>query len=256
VPGKIKILLTNDDGIDAHGLHALFLALKGFGEITVVAPSIERSAVGHAITLSDPLRVDYHEKDGSFFGYAVNGTPADCVKIACGAILSSMPDMVISGINLGPNTGINTIYSGTVSAATEGSILGIPSFAVSLGTFQNPDFRYAAKFGRKLAEKLVGKTLPRGVSLNVNVPACRENEIQGVQITRMSLALYEENFDKRVDPRGRIYYWLTGQRNHFETDLSVDVAALHANKISITPIHYDLTRYDFLKTLDQWQLKP
>jgi 5'-nucleotidase len=256
VAGKIKILLTNDDGIDAPGLHALFLELKDFGEITVVAPSIERSAVGHAITLSDPLRVDSHERNGSFFGYAVNGTPADCVKIACGAILASMPDMVISGINLGPNTGINTIYSGTVSAATEGSILGIPSFAVSLGTYQNPDFQYAAKFGRKLAEKMIGKTMPRGVSLNVNVPACRENEIQGVQITRMSLAIYEEDFDKRIDPRGRIYYWLTGQRNHFETDLSVDVAALRANRISITPIHYDLTRYDFLKTLDQWQLKP
>ena len=253
---KLEILLTNDDGIDAPGLHALYQALKDFGEVTVVAPSAERSAVGHAITLSDPLRVDSHKKDGFFFGYAVNGTPADCVKIACGAILSSMPDMVISGINLGPNTGINTIYSGTVSAATEGSILGISSFAISLGTFQDPDFRYAAKFGRNLAEKLIVKTLPRGVFLNVNVPACQENEIQGVQVTRMSLAVYEENFDKRVDPRGRIYYWLTGQRNNFETDLSVDVAALRANKISITPIHYDLTKYDFLKTLDQWQLRP
>lgn len=255
MPKKNKILLTNDDGIDAPGLYALYLALKDFGEVTVVAPSTEQSAVGHAITLSDPLRVDSHKKDGSFFGYAVNGTPADCVKIACGAILPSTPDMVISGINLGPNTGINTIYSGTVSAATEGSILGIPSFAISLGTFQDPDFRYAAKFGKNLAVKMAGKTLPKGVSLNVNVPACQENEIQGIQITRMSLALYEENFDKRLDPRGRIYYWLTGQRNNFETDLSVDVAALSANRISITPIHYDLTRYDFLKTLDQWHLK-
>ncbi len=251
---KLKILLTNDDGIDAPGLHSLYLAMKDFGEITIVAPSTERSAVGHAITLSDPLRVDSHQKDGSFFGYAVNGTPADCVKIACGAIMADMPDMVISGINLGPNTGINTIYSGTVSAATEGSILGISSFAISLGTFQNPDFRYAAKFGRKMAEKLIGKKLPRGVFLNVNVPACQENEIQGIHVTRMSLTLYKENFDKRVDPRGRIYYWLTGQQNNFETDLSVDVAALHANRISVTPIHYDLTRYDFLKTLDQWQL--
>jgi 5'-nucleotidase len=256
VSKKNRILLTNDDGIDAPGLHALYLELKDFGEVTVVAPSSERSAVGHAITLSDPLRVDSHKKDGSFFGFAVNGTPADCVKIACGAILSKMPDMVISGINLGPNTGINTIYSGTVSAATEGSILGISSFAISLGTFQEPDFRYAAKFGRYLAEKLIGKALPRGVFLNVNVPACQEKEIKGVQVTRMSLAVYKEKYDKRIDPRGRIYYWLTGQRNNFETELSVDVAALRANRISITPIHYDLTRYDFLKKLDQWQLRP
>jgi 5'-nucleotidase len=250
---KPRILLTNDDGIGAPGLYALYLALKEFGKITVVAPSVERSAVGHAITLSDPLRVDHYRKNGSFFGYAVTGTPADCVKIACSAILSDSPDLVVSGINLGPNTGINTLYSGTVSAATEGSILGISSFALSLGTYQNPDFHYAAKFGLNMAKMLNKKSLPHGVSLNVNVPACREDEIQGIQITRMSLAIYEENFDQRIDPRGRLYYWMTGQRNHIETDIDVDVAALKANKVSITPIHYDLTRYDFLEELSQWK---
>ena len=144
------LLLTNDDGIGAPGLSALSNALEKIGDIAIVAPSSERSAVGHAITLSDPLRVWPYERN---CGYAVNGTPADCVKIAYWAILDRKPDVVVSGINLGTNTGINTIYSGTVSAATEGAILGIPSFAISLATFHDPDFDYSAKFAGKLSER-------------------------------------------------------------------------------------------------------
>ena len=249
------LLLTNDDGIDAPGLDALFRELKEVGDVVVVAPSVERSAVGHAITLSDPLRVWDYERDGSFFGYAVNGTPADCVKIACWAILDRQPDVVVSGINLGSNTGINIIYSGTVSAATEGAILGIPSFAISLTTYQNPDFRYAAKFARKLTRLLLKKGLPQEVYLNVNVPACPEEEIRGVAVTRQGLALYEEKFDRRVDPHGRVYYWLTGQKVDEEKDVDVDDGAIQAKMVSITPVHYDLTRYDFLETLEGWGLE-
>ena len=252
---KPFLLLTNDDGIVAPGLYALTQELRKMGEVVVVAPSTEMSAVGHAITLSDPLRVWPYERDGSFYGYAVNGTPADCVKIAYWAILDKRPDVVVSGINLGSNTGINTLYSGTVSAATEGAFLGIPSFAISLTTYQDPDFRYAAKFARKLASILLERGLPKGVCLNVNVPACPEDEIRGVSISRQGQAVFEEKFDKRVDPHGRVYYWLTGQKVDKEKDVDVDEGAIRENMISVTPIHYDLTQYDFLEKLRGWDLK-
>lgn len=250
------LLLTNDDGIGAPGLLALSDELQKVGDTVIVAPSSERSAVGHAITLSDPLRVWPFHRNGAFYGYAVNGTPADCVKIAYWAILDRKPDVVISGINLGSNTGINTIYSGTVSAATEGAILGIPSFAVSLTTFQNPDFHYSAKFAGKMTRHLLEKGLPPGIYLNVNVPACPENEIQGVSVTRQGLALFEEKFDKRIDPHGRIYYWLTGQKIDKEKAIEVDDGAIQAKMVSVTPVQYDLTKYDFLETLKGWKLEP
>ena len=194
-----RILLSNDDGINAPGLAALYEAMKSAGDVVVVAPDSEKSAVGHAITISDPLRVWDFKKNDEFFGYAVNGTPADCVKIAYWALLKEKPDLVVSGINLGSNTGINAIYSGTVSAATEGTILGIPSFAVSLTTFKDADFSYAAKFARKLSEDILERGLPKGTLLNVNVPPTEEQGIEGVKITRQGRSNYHEHFDKRVD---------------------------------------------------------
>lgn len=229
--------------------------MKKLGETIIVAPDSEKSAVGHAITLSDPLRVTEFRKNGEFFGYAVNGTPADCVKIAFWAILNEeKPDLVVSGINLGANTGINIIYSGTVSAATEGSMLGIPSFAISLNTFTNPDFRFAAKFARKISPTLVQKQLPAGIALNINVPAVAETQIKGVMVTRQGMALYREEFDKRVDPHNRIYYWLTGAKVKIEEQEDVDDRAIINNKISITPIHYDLTQYEMMNGLNNWNL--
>ncbi|RMF60952.1 MAG: 5'/3'-nucleotidase SurE [Calditrichaeota bacterium] len=252
----MKILLTNDDGINAPGLLALHEELTKVGDVTVVAPDSERSAVGHAITLSDPLRVWNFEKNGRFFGYAVNGTPADCVKIAYWALLKEKPDLVVSGINLGSNTGINVIYSGTVSAATEGTILEIPSFAVSLTTYRDPHFDYAAKFSRKLAKIVAEKGLPRGTFLNVNIPSVREEEITGVVISRQGLANYEERFDRRIDPQNRVYYWLTGKKVELEEDNDVDDRAILNNKVSITPLHYDLTNYRFLDELRSWDIQP
>jgi 5'-nucleotidase len=254
-PGNPLFLLTNDDGIQAPGLYALVQEIQKIGDVVVVAPNSERSAVGHAITIADPLRVLPFEKNGKFFGHAVKGTPADCVKIGHWAILDRKPDAVISGINLGPNTGINTIYSGTVSAATEGALLGIPSFAVSLATYQHPDFAYAAKFARKMALRLLEKGLPQGIYLNVNVPACPESEIRGVAVTRQGLALYREEYDKRTDPNGRIYYWLTGQKVNKEKELDVDDGAVMAKYVSVTPVHYDLTQYEYLETLKNWKLE-
>ncbi len=255
MPDRPYFLLTNDDGIEAPGLRALWESLSEIAETIIVAPASEMSAVGHAITLSDPLRVQKREHDGSLFGYAVNGTPADCVKIAYWALLDRTPDAVISGINLGINTGVNTIYSGTVSAATEGAFLGIPSFAVSLATFHDPDFSYAAKFSKQLAQILLKNGLPAGVTLNVNVPACPESEVQGVSITRQGQAMFREEFDKRIDPHGRVYYWLTGQKIDPETDIEVDDGAVKKKMVSVTPIHYDLTHYETLESLRDWKLE-
>lgn len=253
----MRILITNDDGIGAPGLAALVSEMKKLGQVTVVAPLSEMSAVGHAITLSDPLRVTSYEKNGDFFGHAVRGTPADCVKLAYWVLLKDQPkpDLLISGINLGANTGINVIYSGTVSAATEGAILGIPSFAISLATFVNPDFSAAAEFAGDLAQQLLQHRLPKGVFLNVNVPAIPKERIQGVRITRQGQANYIEEYSARMDPHKRNYYWLTGEKVDIEDSEDVDDRAIMQNHISITPVHYDLTCYAFVDELKKWDIR-
>ena len=249
-----KILLTNDDGINAPGISALFESIEPMGDITVVAPDTERSAVGHAITLSDPLRVEKVNKRGKFFGYAVSGTPADCVKIAVWALLEEKPDIVVSGINLGNNTGISIIYSGTVSAATEGMILEIPSIAISLAAYKKPDFSYAAKFAKKLVNLVLKNGLPVRTLLNVNVPNVPESEIKGVRITRQGKAVYREYFDERKDPWGRSYYWMAGEKVRIKEDDSVDDSALDNNMVSVTPIQFDLTDYSNLELIESWKI--
>jgi len=251
---KPRILLSNDDGINAPGLFALWQEISKIGDVVVVAPDGEKSAVGHAITLSDPLRVWQVEKRNGFVGHAVNGTPADCIKIAYWALLDEKPDLIVSGINLGSNTGINVIYSGTVSAATEGTILEIPSFAVSLTTYAVPDFSYAARFAARLAGQVLQHGLPRGTYLNVNVPNVPEEEIEDVVVTRQGLSNYIENFDRRVDPQNRVYYWLTGKKAEIEKEGDVDDRAIIDKKVSITPLHYDLTNYSYLEELKSWNV--
>jgi 5'-nucleotidase len=255
----MRILITNDDGIYAQGIFVLCQELRDLGEVTVIAPDRERSAVGHAITISDPLRVWQVEREGKFFGYAVNGTPADCVKLAINALLEEKPDILISGINHGPNTGTNVIYSGTVSAATEGTILGIPSVAISLDAShgENPDFTYAAKFTHKLAVKIVEEGLPKGTTLNVNIPALLEHQIKGVTVTRQGNLKFTDTFQMRTDPRNRLYYWLTGEKVEVEPngeEEEIDHLVLRQHKISITPLQYDLTNYKLLKDLKNWDL--
>ncbi len=251
---ELSILLTNDDGIYAPGIQSLKEALKGLGAITVVAPLVEKSAVGHAITLSDPLRVQEITRDGEFFGYAVNGTPADCVKLGVRCLMQKEPDLVVSGINQGPNTATNIIYSGTVSAAAEGVIMGIPAMAVSLASFTSTNFTAAANIARTLSKKILNGGLPQGTLLNVNVPAVAEREIAGVRVTRQGKGRYEEAFDKRIDPNNRVYYWLTGKRLMVDKEDDVDDLAVMKNYISVTPIHYDLTDYKFLEELRTWQI--
>lgn len=250
----MNILLTNDDGIYAEGIRALYEALREVGDVTIVAPDTERSAVGHAITLTDPLRVREVNRNGAFFGYATTGMPADCVKLAIRAILETKPDLVVSGINLGPNVGYSVLYSGTVSGATEGAILGIPSFAVSLATFTNPDYSFAAQFAARIAKLILNNNgLPQGTLLNVNVPAVPQPQIRGVRIVRQSKRAIEERFDKRIDPRDRIYYWLTGEIIESDGREDADIEAIRNNYISITPIQSDMTNYDFMDSLRKWE---
>jgi 5'-nucleotidase len=251
---RLHILISNDDGIDAPGIFALAREIKTFADVTVVAPDKQQSAVGHAITMNYPLRAVPFNKNGSFFGFAVEGTPADAVKLGVRALLKSRPDMVISGINHGSNTAINIIYSGTVSAATEGTVLGIPSIAVSLTTYADPDFSYAAKFAGRLARLVAERGLPDGTLLNVNVPPLPESEIVGIKITRQGKSTWEDMFDVRRDPANREYFWLKGRLNVTDVDPDVDQIAIQNKYVSVTPIHYDLTDGAMLEKMREWQI--
>jgi len=251
---KPSILVSNDDGIDAPGLDALVRELKRISTVTVVAPDKQRSAVGHAITMNYPLRVKKYFKDRAFFGYAVEGTPADCVKLAIRCLMDSPPDLLVSGVNHGANTAVNLIYSGTVSAATEGILLDVPSVAVSLTTYGEADFRPAARFSRRLALHLLRTGLPPGTLLNVNVPAVSSSRIRGVKITRQGSSRWNDTFDVRVDPNNNTYYWLTGKLDVLDRTDDTDVIAVRKNYISVTPIQYDLTDYKTLRRIRNWKL--
>jgi 5'-nucleotidase len=253
----LRILLTNDDGIYAPGLGALYRELRTMGEVTVVAPESEQSAVGHAITLINPLRVREVAWNGCVEGHAVSGFPADCVKIAMAELLPQPPELVVSGINLGPNVGINVLYSGTVSAATEAAILGVKGVAFSLDSYdKNADFAAAARLARELLEKLMGWSgWHNGVCLNINLPNLHRDRIKGVRITRQDTGPLVEHFERRVDPRRHVYYWLAEINARPAEDPDTDYGAVAQGYVSVTPIHHDLTYYhslDDLKTLN-WE---
>lgn len=249
------VLLTNDDGIFAPGLRALreVWERQPDAEVYVVAPEKERSASGHAITLHRPLMVEEVIFPGSLArGWAVGGTPADAVKLAIGALLPRVPDLVMSGINRGPNLGADVFYSGTVSAAIEAALLGLPSLAVSLATFADAEYGVAARFSLRLARTVLARCLPAGVLLNVNVPPLEEDEIAGVAVTHLGARRYRNVFDRRVDPRGRVYYWLTGETYEEEEDEGSDVMALRQNLISVTPVRLDLTHHGLREEMRGW----
>jgi 5'-nucleotidase len=251
----LNILITNDDGIHAPGIFALKKALDSVGNVLVVAPDTERSAVGHAITLSDPLRVSKVYRDDSLFGWAVNGTPADCVKLGIRCISEKPIDIVVSGINLGPNTATNIMYSGTVSAAAEAVIMGVPGLAISLTSFDTPEFEYSSRLAQQLTKKIIDFGLPEGTLLNVNIPPLKPEEIEGIVITRQGRGRYEESFDKRIDPNNRTYYWLSGKRMNLDHEDDVDDVVIRHNKVSITPVRYDLTDTDMLEKLQRWNIE-
>jgi 5'/3'-nucleotidase len=241
---KKRILITNDDGIQAPGIKALEQALLHLGEVMVVAPDGERSASSQAISLHVPLRV--HRHDGRHF--AVSGTPADNVLLALYHLLPEKPDLVVSGINPGPNLGENTIYSGTVAAAMEGTLHGIPSFAISLATRKHMDFSAAAAFSGRLASRILTKGLEPGVMLNVNVP----REVRGVSVTRQSPKISQNIVLEKQDPRGRPYYWLDETVDLGELEPDTDLAAVKALRVSVTPLEVDRTHYPSLTGMRGW----
>ncbi len=246
----MKILLTNDDGIYADGICALYKTLSLEHEVYIVAPEAERSAVGHAITIHYPLRVKEIRKGKFFWGYAVSGTPADCVKLAIYELIGPV-DLVISGINRGANVGINVLYSGTVSAATEAKILGYPAIAVSVDAYENIDYCFCAHFVSFIINEIPKLPLDNPFCLNINIPNLSPYKIKGIKVVRQSKAKLKEIFEKRLDLHGKAYYW-QGAEEYTETDPETDVVALKNGYITITPIHFDLTNCTNLEKLKRF----
>ncbi len=235
----MMILVSNDDGIQSEGILALEKKLQRLGEVYTVAPDRVQSSMSHAITLHRPLRV----KEVGPRRFAVDGTPTDCVKLALTGLLPSKPALVVSGINIGPNLGDDIIYSGTVSAAVEGTLLEVPAIAVSLVTMQNSSFEVAAEFAGKLAARVLEKGLPLGTLLNVNVPPLPAQEVKGWRLTRQGKRRYIEQVEERIDPRGEKYYWIGGDDLGFDKEDGTDCMAIHEGYISVTPLQVDMTNY-------------
>ena len=244
-----NILIINDDGIQSPGILALAQAMESIGSITIVAPDQEQSAKSHSITLNDPIRVNSANLKKGFKGWAVNGTPVDCAKIALQSLLRKKPDLLISGINLGSNLGKNLIYSGTISAAYEGTILGIPSAAISIDSITAKEFSAAKQVSISIANYLLKNKLPKGTMLNVNIPYIRKNKIKGFRVTKQGRSSFIDTFEKRIDPRGRSYFWIKGKIKNFDSSVEFDGEAILNGYISITPIDFDLTDDVYLNEL-------
>ena len=247
----MRILLCNDDGIQAPGIHALHGAVQDLGEVVVVAPNGERSAISHGITLTKPLHARPWPPGGPAFGTAISGTPADCVKLAVSLLLDPKPDLILSGINLGPNAGISVLYSGTVSAATEGPLMGIPSMALSLDTFHDPNWDTAARVSRHLVEQVVGGKLRIAPDIfwNVNIPNLPYEKLAGLRITRMGASRFVEKYEERHDPWGNPYYWMTGELYETGDMKGTDLEALREGYVSLSPIGFDHTEHAAIHTL-------
>jgi 5'-nucleotidase len=240
------ILVTNDDGINSAGIRALADALTDLGEVHVVAPDREQSAVGHALTLHRPLRVDTIGERWS----AVNGTPSDCVNLAVLGLLSEPPVLVVSGVNHGSNLGDDVTYSGTVAAAMEGALLGVPSMAVSQVEPDATGFAAAGEVARLVAMRVLVEGLPRQTLLNVNVPPGR---LAGIRLTRLGRRVYREKAVREVDPRGRPYYWIGAGPPEWDEDEDSDISAIRAGFATVTPVHLDLTNYSVLRRMAEWE---
>lgn len=251
---KPIILITNDDGITAPGLHALVDAMKHLGNLIVVAPDSPQSGMGHAITINNPLRLDSVSMHGDHKWFQCSGTPVDCVKIAIDKILHRKPDLCVSGINHGSNSSINVIYSGTMSAAMEGAIEGIPSIGFSLLNFAlDADFTAAKVYAELIAKNVLAHGLPSGSLLNVNIPNLPLEMLKGVKVCRQAMAKWEEEFDERLDPNKRKYYWLTGKFINQDKGLDTDEWALQNGYVSLVPVQFDFTAHHaipFLNTMN------
>ncbi len=250
---KPLILITNDDGVMARGIHCLIESAKSLGEVIVVAPDGPRSAQSSALTITTPLRVKKIEEEADLTIYQCNGTPADCVKLAINQVCPRRPDLVLSGINHGTNSSISIIYSGTMGAAIEGCVAGIPSIGFSLCSFDpRADFTQAVEYATKVTQKVIEAGLPTGVCLNVNIPA-PHHKVQGVKVCRQSDGYWSEEFIKRKDPADKTYYWLSGEFiNAEQMSDDTDEWALEHGYVSIVPVKVDMTAYEYMNDLKNW----
>jgi 5'-nucleotidase len=252
---SLHILITNDDGVDAPGLLALQKALQGVGEVTVFAPDHNWSAAGHTKTMHKPLRVSQTTLLDGTLAYTTTGAPSDCVALVLLGILDHQPDLIVSGINQGANVGHDITYSGTLAAAMEAVIFGIPALAVSLDSYQSEDFAGAAQIAARLVKLVLERGLPADTFLNVNVPAVPKDEVAGVRITRLGKRVYRDTLVERQDPRGRNYYWIGGEPPTGVPEEGTDIWALANNCVSITPLHLDMTQYQMMEELRRWGLE-
>jgi len=249
---KAKILITNDDGINAPGLSVLIEVMKELGDVTVVASENSMSGMGHAVTISSPLRLEQVQTNNGYEEYKCNGTPADCVKLGEQLILKQKPDLLVSGVNHGSNASINIIYSGTMAAVLEGAICGFPSIGFSLMDYNlNADFSASKKYIKLIAQKVLAQGLPKGVCLNVNFPAVNGNQIKGIKVCRQAKARWAEEFDERKDPRNKDYFWMTGNFQKQETAEDTDIYALENNYVSVVPVHVDFTAHYALPEINK-----
>ncbi len=255
-PKKPLILVTNDDGITAPGIQTLIAVMSELGTVVVVAPDKPQSAMGHAITINNTLYINkISEDDALITQYSCSGTPVDCVKIAVNEILKQKPDLCVSGINHGSNSSINVIYSGTMSAAVEAGIEGIPAIGFSLLDFDwKADFGSTKSFVRKIATSVLENGLPDGVVLNVNLPKLKEEDIKGIRICRQAKAMWVEKFDKRQTPQGKDYYWLSGEFVNEDKGTDTDEWALENGYVSVVPVHFDMTAHHSIQQLNTWNL--
>ena len=251
------ILVTNDDGINAPGIRNLISIVKDIGDVIVVAPDSPQSGMGHAITINSTLHSSrITPKNSEIIEYSCSGTPADCVKLAINELMPRKPDLCVSGINHGSNSSINVIYSGTMSAAIEAGIEGVPAIGFSLLDYSwNADFSQSKDFIRKITLNSLNNGIPKGVVLNVNIPAVKKSEIKGVKICRQAKAYWIEEFDKRKNPLGQEYYWLTGKFVNKDKGEDTDEWALKNNYISIVPVKFDLTAHNAIQGLNEWDFK-
>ncbi len=252
------ILVCNDDGVTAPGIKALTEVASQFGKVVVVAPDKPQSGMGHAITINSTLRINAHHKPGDETEiYSTSGTPVDCIKLAVNEVLERRPDLIVSGINHGSNASVNVIYSGTMSAAVEGCLEGIPSIGFSLLDFSiDADFTTSKLVAERVISQVLQNGLNKGVCLNVNIPKVEPDMLSGIQVCRQANANWEEEFDKRTDPYGKNYYWLTGKFVNYDDGTDTDVYALENNFASVVPVQYDLTAHQALKDLKNYDFNP
>ena len=250
------ILITNDDGITANGLRTLVKVASDFGEVLVVAPDKPQSGMGHAITIHDPLRLNASDEHGEVRAFSCSGTPVDCVKLAIYHVLERRPDLVISGINHGSNCSVNVLYSGTMSAAVEGAIEGIPSIGFSLMEHgSQADFSHTPPVLRILIENALNNGMAKGICLNVNIPKASDGPLKGIRICRQGQAHWEDKFDTREDPTGGKYHWLTGAFMSTDKGEDTDMWALDHGYVSVVPTQFDMTAHHAIAAINEWTLK-